>query len=334
MTFIVDATDGRLGDGLMRLVGLYVAADFHRVHIEVRPHPLLVGIATTLFSDRLKIVGASTETPTYSFSSRGLLNLLRRRGGGTPVAPYHRTVLWSAQQNSFRVNAKALLVLILDTLRLVLAPPSQLKEKYHGFAEALSIPPLRTRNVSDLEAICSALIPRLQKALSEPIAVPKNGKPLAVFPSGTSQQFMPASWAARHLPQALFCFHKTDERRVAFEKLHLQVISFTTPEDILSIARGASWSIATDSFPSHLLQLMTNRLTVCLTRERSSRVVVPGFGGVVVESMAECSPCAGPTPDSRRCRAGLFECKTWGNSDYTDRVLQSVPVYALSHIEG
>lgn len=322
---LIDARSGRLGDCLMRMVGLYAAATYHDVPLEVVPHSSLELIARRIFNRRITVVSNLDRPADYTFSSLGLRRIFPLGFGRSAVAaPYHRTVLWGIHKSSPYTCLKSVALTVLDRFGMVLSPPNSLREAYHGFAEACCLKNLRVSEPDKLNVVCRSIWPELQSNLQSKINGTLDSR-VAVFPSGTSQQFMPAAWAAKWLPNANFYFHDSDQRRRTFESAGLQIKIFCSPEDIVRIGQASRWTITTDSFPSHVLQIATNRLTVCLTRERATRVVAPGFGGVVVHSSAACSPCAGPTSDPERCRVGLVECSSWGNTNYSRKVLDSIP---------
>ena len=141
---------------------------------------------------------------------------------------------------------------------------------------------------------------------------------IVVYPSGSAHQIMPPTWAVNHLPNATFVFHTSDSDGEQFPLHGLHVERFRTPEDMLELGHMAGRILVTDSFPSHVWQLMGERVVVLLTEQIRSRTVHPGFPlRQIVESRASCCPCRHLDRGNHRlCVAGHQYCTTWSNCTY------------------
>jgi len=200
-------------------------------------------------------------------------------------------------------------------------------DAYQGYMELQALAPFRgvghaefdEQAMQDFAGLCA----RLQAQFGA-----SRSKGVVVFPGGTAHQVMPPRWAADHLRDATFAFHATDPYAQKFSAEGLRVGRFENPEEMLKLGQGASMILVTDSFPSHVWQLMGKRVILLLSQQPRSRVVHPGFPDEqVVESCAPCCPCRSRDRGNHRlCDAGHAHCATWFSEDYVSafhRVLAS-----------
>lgn len=319
----LDLRVGGHGDNWMRLCGLYTAAALRPDLTIVCTVPAsLQELAQKVFSDRLEVRATATDGALI-FTNLGLRHLLARALKGTRfVVPYHRTVVvdWGvwALKDWINVNAFSFFNLVGWTQ----LPPWPALKRYQGYCEVVSIAKLRDISwneflgaaEADFELIFTKLNAVSNELVSADFSVVVDA--VAVFPSGTAHQYMPVEWAAKHLPQAVFCFHESDRDRRIFEERGLKVITFNRAADIVAISQRAKLSVATDSFPSHLLQFASERSLIILAEFPKERIVSPFFRGSIIDSAAPCSPC----PHLERgtfplCKAGQPACLTWGYAD-------------------
>ncbi len=330
----VDLTIGGNGDNWMRLAGLYTAAALRpeRPIVCVLPK-MLRSLAPAAFGDRLQFLDRP-NAKTLAYTNRGLKDLLRPALSGKRfLVPYHRVMIQDWDLNSAKDKFNIAAFSLFDRLDWMQLPPWPALNVYQGYLEVVTIRALRDitweeflgQARGDYDLLFQNLAGDLP--LSPELSLPPDiGVRVAVFPSGTGHQFMPVGWAARNLPDAVYCFFERDKEQERFADAGLRVLHFhREPGDIIEIARRASWAITTDSFASHMLQYSTERVVLALAEFPRARVVSPFFRGVIVDSAAPCSPC----PHLERghfpaCKAGLKKCLTWQQPAYTQKIVATV----------
>jgi hypothetical protein len=330
----IDLSVGGHGDNWMRLVGFYVAAGI-KPGIEIRLvlPPLFRQLAPQVFGDRLKFVELYDRS-TLHYTGLGLRDLLPKAiRGKRYLVPYHRPVIhdWNRWTVKDRVNA--LLHTSADSLKLLQLPPWEAIGEYQALLEVQCVAKLRDISPAAFYARLFVDYDSLMERMSGP--VPKSAtfvqpdelaQSVVVFPSGTSRQFIPLWWAKQHLPDALYAFFFKDPDEATFKAAGLRTVSFASePGDIVALARGARWTISTDSFPSHLIQYSTRRATILMTELVPKRIVTAPFKGAVVAATAPCHPCPHLERKSfPKCKAGHSECVNWQSPVYSAAVLKSI----------
>ena len=331
----LDLRVGGHGDNWMRLASLYSAAVLRpQFTLSCLVPPMLRPLAQGIFSDRILL---PTELPDkgLAYENKGLRALLPRAFRGERfIVPYHRVMTRDWNTGSLKDAVNVRLFSFFDALGWTQLPPWPALDVYQGYLEVVSIAALRDIAWPEYLAQAEKDFPQIVARMGETVPVSPEltfpadiGSAVAVFPSGTSHQFMPLSWARRHLPDAYYCFFHRDPEQEAFRAAGLRILNFfREPGDIVEIARRARWTVTTCSLPSHLLQFSTEKVTVALIQFPRSRIVSPFFRGAVVEPGAPCAPC----PHLERkgfplCKAGYSECMSWGSHVYTSRLLASIP---------
>lgn len=331
----VDASTGGRGDIWMRLLGFYTIAGLKpELDIHILIPEFLRPLAKHTYGDRLVIENERTPQMKYSYSTLGIKDLIPGiLKGEKYIEPFHKNVIEDKKTKQLKDYINLFIFDMADKFGIINVPPAAISKTYHGYLETVAIKSLR--NISwkqfsdqvnkDFKVIYDRLngdIP-LSPELKIPDDVSSN---IVVFPNGTSRQFVPVEWAKTNLPDAYYAlFHKDAEVKL-FTDAGLKVIPYyKEPGDIIAIAKNAKWNVSTDSFPSHLLQTANERCTVCITEVSMSRVISPGFKGVVVDNEVPCHPCVHLTR-SVPCAAGYMECLNWKNSNYTNNIVKSTMV--------
>jgi hypothetical protein len=322
---------GGLGDQWMRLVALYTAAKVTGLRYpRIAVAPPLMSIGGKVFGSKLDI-GLAEGSEEIEFTVRGIRDLIAPICMGRRFAsPYARIVIRDNPNHFWKNTLNETIYRALDFLQLVQVPPWNCLHLYQGYVELVTLRKFRDISYDDYLKQSAEDYPELMKAMDDIGSRGQNdfasgtvdGKTI-VFPSGSSMQFMPAWWAARNMPQALFAFHANDGDSDSYCKAGLQTVTYETAEEVVALARNAQWCYATDSFPSHLVQFTTSKATILLTEKPGSMDVHPMFGGKTIESTMNCSPCLKivRTPGST-CQAGYGECHTWKNPQYATLALE------------
>ncbi|HEY8965936.1 MAG TPA: hypothetical protein VIM58_05805 [Candidatus Methylacidiphilales bacterium] len=325
----LDGRSGGFGDVWMRLAGLHAAAALRPdLRLRLFLAPELAPLASKAFAGRIDFLPSGAIPPRSArvYTNRGLKNLLPGLLRGVRyAAPLHRVVAGLKGRRDAGARLNALLFTLLDLAGRATVAPASENRCYFGRLESAAIPELRSIPGEALLARIAADFDEVRRNLQAalPPAAEAPGEEVLVFPSGKGHQYMPAGWAALHLPRALFAFHEADGGAAQFEERGLRTARFARPEEILLLARGRRRVVSTDSFPSHLLQYgcPDGTLGVVLTITRPETVITPGFRGEVFASTAPCSPC----PHRERgafplCAQALPACMTWEDAARSARI--------------
>lgn len=331
----IDTGLGGNGDIWMRLVSFYVAAKlFPTYQIELYIPPFFKNIAEHTFGDRLSFLNDATDCRLV-FTSLGLRDMI---GGFTKgkrfIAPYHRVVVEEKTKKTLKDNINIQLFNLLHSIGLVQLPKREYIPYYQGFLDIAGIRDFRELSYTDflvqLEVDANNIFDKLNRNTlpsSKELHLPKDiAEQVVIFPNGTSRQFIPVWWAKQQLPDAYYAFFVKDSYAKEFEQVGLKTISFyKEPGDIIKLAQAASWTISTDSFPSHLLQYAVSDCTIAITEVLKSRIISPVHRGKVVDAVAKCHPC----PHLERkthplCSAGHAACINWNSEIYSSQLVESV----------
>jgi hypothetical protein len=329
----IDATTGGRGDLWMRFIGAYAFAGLKPdVEIHLLIPEFTLTLAVQIFGDRL-VFHVSDEEKKFnlSYSTLGIRHLIKELVKGKRfISPFQRINIKDKKKKQLKDYVNLFIFNVLDATNLVNVPPYKWSRTYHGFMELVALRQLR--NISydafneqvkkDYDVIQERL--NMDIPVSPELVIPADIKDkVVIFPSGTSKQFMPPEWAAIHYPDAYFALFHDDWEVARFTKAGLKIIPYyKEPGDIIVISREAKWTICTDSFPSHLIQTTHARATTLITEVEKSRVINPGFRGVVVDSVVTCHPCV-RTGRVLPCTSGFMECANWKSNIYTENILKS-----------
>ena len=333
----LDSSTGGNGDIWMRLAGFYsVSALVPEYKIHLLIPSFLRNLARYTFGDRLVILdqeGLSTRQLKYT--TLGIKNLMIGiMKGDRYISPYQRAVIHDKGKRQVKDWLNISLFNACNYLGWVSIPDWKWITSYQGYLEIIGIKEFRHISydefVSQLKIDYKKIYARLNGniPISEELSIPQDiHDHVIVFPTGTGRQFVPVSWAKKHLPHAYYAFFHKDEDAKAFKENGLKTIPFyKEPGDIIFLSRKAKWTISTDSFPSHLLQYSSQRCTITITEVLKSRIISPVFEGKVVDSEVACHPCLHlDRKNHPLCMAGFKECQNWYHPKYIRNILKSIP---------
>lgn len=326
----IDSTKGGNGDIWMRLVSFYsVSAMLPKVEFRIIVPSFFVNIAKYSFGDRLTIQTEGTPQ-RLTYTSYGLKDLIiPLLSGRRFISPYQRAVFRDKRRRQFKDYVNSALFTIADTLGLIQVPAWKWIDLYQGYLDIIGIRRLKEigydKYTEQLKADYNIIYDRLSQDLptSSELIIPQDlNKNILIYPTGTSRQFVPVWWAKKNMPDAYYAFFHKDESALEFVNAGLKVVYFfREPGDIIKLSAEASWSISTDSFPSHLLQYTSTRCTITITEVLRSRIISPVFRGKVVDAVAPCHPCLHLDRSNHpTCSAGFRECINWKDDIYTSNV--------------
>jgi hypothetical protein len=331
----IDSSAGGNGDIWMRLVSFYsMAALLTDLEIQLLIPKFMRELARYTFGDRLTIIDdGDNSTIDLSYTNLGLRNLVKGLVKGKRyISPYQRAVIKDKKQRQLKDVVNLAVFNVLDFLSLVQVPKSKWITVYQGYLDVIGIKQFRKVNYSDFVVQLQSDYGRISKRLNQNVPVSKElilppdlKENLVIFPTGTSRQFIPVSWARKYLPNAYYAFFYKDKEAAIFQQEGLKTVLFyLQPADIIVLSKNAKWTITTDSFPSHLLQSASQSCTVTITEVLKSRIVSPSFKGKVVDSQAKCHPCLHlDRKNHPLCAAGFSECINWENNIYSENILTS-----------
>jgi hypothetical protein len=331
----IDSTKGGNGDIWMRLVSLYsVAALYSDLEIRLLIPQFLRPLANHAFSDRLTILEDERKV-NLKYSSLGIKDLFRGfLRGETYILPYQRSIIIDKKQRLLKDSINILLFNFAQHFGLVHIPDWKWITVYQGFLDIIGIKNLRkieylsfqSQLRSDYEIIFKRLHSNVPTSIE--LQVPQDlAQNILVFPTGTSRQFIPVWWARKNLPNAYYAFFSKDPEAIEFEKEGLKTVKYyKEPGDMIVLSNHSLWTISTDSFSSHILQSSTKNSTITLTEVLKSRIISPAYTGKVVDSTAPCHPCLHlDRKNHPLCAAGYEECINWKDSNYSRKIIESIP---------
>lgn len=333
----VDSSTGGNGDIWMRLVSFYaVSALVPDLKLHLLIPPFLRNLARFTFGDRLVIVeNEDFSGQRLKYTTLGLKDLVTGIiKGDRYISPYQRAVIHDKKKRQLKDLVNISLFNVCNYFGWVNIPDWKWIETYQGYLEISGIKGLKQVGYEDylsqLQKDYNQIFIRLNTEIpiSKELRLPEDfGENIVVFPTGTSRQFVPVSWAKEHLPNAYFAFFFKDKDAEVFQRHGLKtVLFFHEPGDIIFLSRNAKWTVSTDSFPSHLLQYSSKKCTVTITEVLKSRIISPVFKGKVIDSEVACHPCLHlDRKNHPHCMAGFSECQNWANFSYTQNLLNSIP---------
>ncbi|HLU90742.1 MAG TPA: hypothetical protein VKZ51_12970 [Cyclobacteriaceae bacterium] len=333
----IDSMSGGNGDIWMRLAGFYSASSLvPGVNIHLLIPSFLRNLARVAFGDRLHLSDQEGfPARNLKYTALGIRDLLPGIvKGNRYISPYQRAVIHDKRKREVKDKLNIRLFDLCDYFGWVSVPAWRWITLYQGYLEIIGIKMFRQLSYDDFERQLKAdyhsIFARLNGSLpiSPELSIPQDfNDHIVIFPTGTGRQFVPVSWAEKHLPDAYYAFFHKDEEAAAYRDRGLKTICFyKEPGDIIFLSQKARWTVSTDSFPSHLLQYSSRRCTITITEVLKSRIISPVFEGKVVNSEVACHPCLHlDRKNHPRCMAGFEECQNWHHPKYTANLLNSIP---------
>lgn len=335
----IDSQNGGKGDVWMRLASLFAMSEMKNTQTEIIVDESMLTIAQKVFGDRLMVIKETGTPGRFIFTSRGLKDLVKPMAKGKRfLLPYALGIFYRKKNKGIKDYLNFILLHAAQAAGFIRLSRVDSRRVYQGFAEISMLKPFKKIDYNDFTIqlgkdwdILSQRLHQLDKSsrLTIPGDLPEK---ILVFPTGTGRQFIPAWWAQQYLPGAYYAFFAADKEKQQFQEKGLTVIEYYAPGDIIVLAREASQVLATDSFPSHLIQYLSAKVTVALTESPAPQVISPAFKGKYIPSMAPCHPCLHLDRGNHPyCEAGYKECLNWRNPQYSDAIL--VGVAALKNEE-
>jgi len=314
----LDSMVGGMGDIWMRLSAIYtLAALVPDRKIQLRIPKSLVRIAQQVWPDRFLITDSTLSNP-IEITHLGIRHIAGRLiTGGQFLTPFYQIQRADRKVTSFKHRLNDILVQTAKLGADFFIPTAASVNCYQGYHECSAIKVFSKVPYDKFlaQAAEDFVITRSRMQTLWPKSETPTWR-VVVLPSGTGHQVMPPDWARDNLPDATYVFFGRDSYKAEFASRGLRIEEFDSVDSLLKIAAQARFAVVTDSFPSHPLQTYSAATVVALSQQPRSRIVHPAFDGPVVQSRAECCPCANRARGIGRCDAGLDFCTTWSNFQY------------------
>lgn len=171
---------------------------------------------------------------------------------------------------------------------------------------------------------------RIRRYVEDGSAKRHPAPPIAVFPAGKSFQALPPEFCVRlreHFADAEHRFYiQADDPWIAsYRAAGLDPVDLRSVDDLLWTIMSARRLLTTDSFSSHVAQLVRDDFVLALSRDLRENVVHPGAEPVVMANHPPCAPCVYiPRHLSEGCPAGFRHCLAFDDPGFADRLALAV----------
>jgi hypothetical protein len=324
---VIDSKIGGMGDVWMRLLALYTLSEMVHERHTLIVTPAIAPLAQAVFGDRITVETAGKADVVYTHY--GLRHLLPGMFRGTKyVHPFHWILRETSKQTNLKEWTNGIAINLAAQTGRLLLPARRDVWEYQGFMELTALDPFAHVKIVNFKAQSSAELGILSAKLQALFPHPEVHRgEIVVFPSGTAHQIMPSSFAKKYLPSAIFAFHSRDLYASEYAAEGLQIVTFSSPEEMLKLGSNAQIVVCTDSFPSHLWQTWGTRILIVLSQQSATQVVHPGFSlSQVIQSEAVCVRCRSRVRlhPQDTCDAGRVFCETWTNPRYIQSFCEAV----------
>lgn len=163
-----------------------------------------------------------------------------------------------------------------------------------------------------------------------PIADRKAYSHPAAFPTGKSFQTIPPAVFIKineslGKDQFVCCVQNDSAWRVDYETARITTRSFSDINDTFRVVKYSRSLLTTDSFTSHLAQLLRDDFVLVLSRDLQESIVHPGAQPRIVANHPACAPCNyQERQDHNRCVAGYRFCLAFENESFSDAIVAAV----------
>jgi glycosyltransferase involved in cell wall biosynthesis len=160
------------------------------------------------------------------------------------------------------------------------------------------------------------------------------GPDMALFPAGKSfQAFSPAACKTlrERLPQkgTQFYIQGDDPWITKYRAAGIEARGLESIEDLFWIVKSSRRVMTTDSFSSHVAQLLRDDFVLALTRDFHENIVHPGAHPLIVANHPPCAPCnyfsRGKT---KECVAGFSNCIAFDSPSFVDNIAKAMLAFS------
>jgi hypothetical protein len=344
----IDFGDLSLGDAMMAWAGLYAllshgfrpTAPGCRLYVPGE----LAGLTASLFAKHdIEVRGIRPFSsrpqigPVFTSSPPGPL----REWWGAFAGPDWRMNCFQALDRQKTIPLDGSPVTARDHLRLFLTERILYRRKgwrtavaeyigcrlWRPFALRLGVPP------TQFLMLMKQSLPSLRADVARYVETTSRGRTsaprFALFPVGKAFQAFPPALCRQicaFLPKAETAIYiqANDPWIVQYREAGLEPRPLDRVEDLFWIVKTARRVMTTDSFPSHVAQLLRDDFTLVLTRDIAENVVHPGAYPTILARHPPCAPCSYLSrADSRLCSAGHPNCLAFDDGDFASAVARA-----------
>jgi glycosyltransferase involved in cell wall biosynthesis len=155
----------------------------------------------------------------------------------------------------------------------------------------------------------------------------------AVFPTGKSfQAFSPAACKAlrEQLPaeKTRFYIQSNDPWIDAYRAVGIEPMNLESIEDVFWVVKSARRVLTTDSFSSHVAQLLRDDFVLTLTRDFRENILHPGANPIIVANHPPCAPCNyHPRGGDQKCLAGFTHCIAFDSQKFIGEIVRTMRAF-------
>jgi glycosyltransferase involved in cell wall biosynthesis len=172
------------------------------------------------------------------------------------------------------------------------------------------------------------------KYIEESVAPGKKTIPdMAIFPAGKSfQAFSPVVCKAlrERLPaeKTRFYIQSNDPWIDEYRAAGIEPFNLDSIEEVFWVVKSARRVLTTDSFSSHVAQLLRDDFVLTLTRDFRENIVHPGANPLIIANHPPCAPCNyHPRGVAAKCVAGFTHCIAFGSPTFIGEIVRAMRAF-------
>jgi hypothetical protein len=172
------------------------------------------------------------------------------------------------------------------------------------------------------------------KYIEESVAPGKKTIPdMAIFPAGKSfQAFSPVVCKAlrERLPaeRTRFYIQSNDPWIDEYRAAGIEPFNLDSIEEVFWIVKSARRVLTTDSFSSHVAQLLRDDFVLTLTRDFRENIVHPGANPLIIANHPPCAPCNyHPRGVADTCLAGFTHCIAFDSPTFIGQIVRAMRAF-------
>lgn len=155
---------------------------------------------------------------------------------------------------------------------------------------------------------------------------------IAIFPAGRGFQYVPPAFVVRLITEAKLrseqyacCFGPNDASIDDYRSAGLPCRITHDPMALLRIVAGARVTVTSDSFVSHLAQLVARQHVALMSHDLPSHTLHPAAASHIIFEPQDCCPCYYTTRSvGTVCQAGRAACGVFAMERYCDTAVATL----------
>lgn len=155
---------------------------------------------------------------------------------------------------------------------------------------------------------------------------------IAIFPGGKSFQYIPPLFLKEVISRLglhdseYTCYFAPEDRSIdEYRRYDINCSVTHGVEGIVRVVASADVTITSDSFVSHIAQMLSPRHIALLSHDLPQHTIHPAAGSIVIFEPLECCPCNYTNREIVEvCAKGSKECKVFQSRTYMEAVIRAV----------